>query len=93
MAADLGSAIWQYPDHGKTAAIRLIALRYTVRCESRRVCDHRATTGIECRDKIGHPIWRKDFCEAHAKPIIEIAQARGIEVYWHGDPANESNAR
>jgi hypothetical protein len=83
MAADLGSALWQHPDHGKTAAIRLVALRYTAPCESNAKCNQRATVGVECRDRIGHPIWRKDFCDEYARPLIASAKARGIEVYWH----------
>ena len=32
----------------------------------------------------GHPIWRRDFCDERAKPLIAKARALGIEVYWHG---------
>jgi len=49
-------------------------------------CSKRAAVGVECRDSIGHPIWRKDFCEAHAKPLIARACALGIGVYWHDGP-------
>lgn len=38
--------------------------------------------GLECRDSIGHPIRRRDFCDAHARPLIEKAKTRGLEVYW-----------
>lgn len=30
--------------------------------------------GRECRDSIGHPFWNRDFCEAHARPVIEKAK-------------------
>jgi hypothetical protein len=32
---------------------------------------------------MGHPILSRDLCEAHARPIIAKARARGIEAYWH----------
>ncbi|MGO9604603.1 MAG: hypothetical protein ACLQAT_14640 [Candidatus Binataceae bacterium] len=44
----------------------------------------RAIVGLECRDSIGHPIWRKDFCDA--KPLIARAKALGIETFWHDEP-------
>ena len=81
--ANLGEQLWRHADQNKTAAIRLVALKYTVRCESKVACPQRATVGLECRDRIGHPIWSKDFCGEHARPIIERAKARGIEVFWH----------
>ena len=43
--------------------------------------DKRAALRFECRDKIGHPISRKDFCDDHAKPIIANAKAIRIEVF------------
>jgi len=52
-------------------------------CESKAKCPQRATVGVECRDSIGHPTRRKDFCAAHAKPLIQSTQARGIEEFWH----------
>ena len=83
--ADLGAKLWQAED-AKTAAIRLVALKYTTRCESKAKCSKRATVGVECRDKIGHPIWRKDFCDEHAGPLFAKARGLGIETYWHGEP-------
>ena len=83
--ANLGEQLWQAED-AKTATVRLVALRYTASCDSKAHCSQRATVGIECRDKIGHPIWRKDFCDEHAKPLIARARDRGIETYWHGEP-------
>jgi hypothetical protein len=74
--------MWRHAEEGKTASVRLIRLQYSARCESKKPCDHRATVGVECRDKIGHPIWRRDFCEEHAKFIIEQAGARGIDAFW-----------
>ena len=47
---------------------------------SKAKCSQRAASGIECRDKIGHPIWRRDFCDEHAR-LIAKARAFGIEVY------------
>jgi hypothetical protein len=81
--ANLGEQLWRHSDQNTTSAIRLVALKYTVRCERKVTCSQRATVGVECRDKIGHSIWRKDFCGEHARPIIERAQARGIEGFWH----------
>ncbi len=82
---NLGAQLWRHPDDGKTTTIRLVRLQYTARCESNKHCDQRAAVGVECRDRIGHPIWRKDFCDLHAKPLIAKARALGIETYWHGD--------
>jgi hypothetical protein len=39
---------------------------------------------IECRDSIGHPFWNRDFCESHAKPIIDKAERLKIPVSWPG---------
>ena len=74
-----------WAEDAKTTAIRLVALKYAVRCKSKAKCSKRATVGVECRDKIGHPVWRKDFCDEHAKPLITKARALGIEVFWHSD--------
>jgi hypothetical protein len=78
---NLGDDLWRHSEEGKTAAIRLVTLKYTAKCESKAKCSQRATVGVECRDKIGHPIWRKDFCDEHAKPLIVRARGRGVEVY------------
>ena len=78
---NLGEQLWRHSEEGKTAAIRLIALSYTVRCESKVTCSQRATVGVECRDRIGHPIWRRDFCAVHARSLIARAKALGIEVW------------
>jgi len=83
--ANLGEQLWRDSEDGKTAAIRLVALKYTARCESKVTCSQRATVGVECRDRIGHPIWRKDFCDEHARPLIARAKAIGISTYWHGE--------
>jgi len=80
---NLGEKLWKHADDGKTATIRLVTLKYTVPCDSKLKCSQRASVGVECRDSIGHPIWRKDFCDAHARPLIARAKARGVEVYWH----------
>jgi hypothetical protein len=70
LTANLGAQLWQYPDDGKTAAIRLVA-----RCASRADCSKRASIMIEGRDRIGHPIWHWEFCDEHAKPVIASARA------------------
>jgi len=70
--ANLGEQLWKHPNERKTAAVRLVTLKYTAPCESNAKCPQRATVGIECRDSIGHPIWRKDFCDAHAKSVRQI---------------------
>jgi hypothetical protein len=33
-----------------------------------------AVIQIECRDSIGHAFRNRDFCAAHAKPVIEKAE-------------------
>jgi len=81
--ADLGTQLWQAEDT-KTAAIRLMTLQYTIACDSKAKCSLGATVGVECRDRIGHPIWRKDFCGDHAQPLIAKAKALGIDVFWVG---------
>jgi len=45
--ADLGTHLWHHPDDGKTAAIRLVALKYTACCENKARCSRRATVGLE----------------------------------------------
>jgi hypothetical protein len=49
-------------------------------CQSKHGCHHRAAIHIECRDGIGHPFWNRDFCESHAKPIIEKAERLKIPL-------------
>jgi hypothetical protein len=73
--ANLGEQLWKHPNEGKTAAIRLITLKYTTRCEGKVKCPQRGTVGLECRDASGHPIWRKDFCDSHARPLIARSAA------------------
>ena len=34
--SNLVEQLWRHPDGGKTAAIRLVTLRYTARCEIKR---------------------------------------------------------
>jgi hypothetical protein len=84
--ANLGEQLWKHADDGKTAAIRLVTIKFTAQCASRSKCKRRAKILLEGRDPIGHPIWHRELCDAHAKPLIARARARGIEVYWHGDP-------
>jgi hypothetical protein len=84
--ANLGEQLWQHPDDGKTAAIRLVAIKFTAQCASRSKCTKRATILIEGRDPIGHPIWHRELCDEHARPIIARARGLSIETYWHGGP-------
>jgi hypothetical protein len=89
--ADLGERLWRHPDDGKkTAATRLVTLKST-QCESKDNCPKRATTRIECHDRIGHPILSRDLCDDHARPLIAKAQARGVEVFWHDEPAGRND--
>jgi len=88
--ANLGEQLWRHADQNKTATIRLVSLKYTAQCESKVACPQRATVGVECRDRIGHPIWRKDFCDGHARPPIARARGCGIEVYRQGEPPKAS---
>lgn len=83
--ANLGEQL-PHSEDTKTA-IRLVTLKYLVRSESEAKGSRLAAVGIECRDKIGHPIWRKDFCDQHARPLIAKARALGIEGVWHGEPS------
>ncbi len=80
--ANLGEQLWR-SDENRTASIRLIRLQYVTPCESKSKCAQRAALGVECRDKIGHPIWRRDLCDQHAQLIIERAKEHGIEVFEH----------
>ena len=80
--ADLGDDLWRHSEDGKTASIRLVALKYTVRCESKVTWSQRATVGVECRDKIGHPIWRKDFCDEHERRLVARARALGVDTVF-----------
>jgi hypothetical protein len=49
---------------------------------SKQGCQQRAAIQVECRDNIGHPFWNRDYCEAHAKPVIEKAERLKIPVSW-----------
>jgi hypothetical protein len=83
LIANLGKQLWQHPDDGKTAAIRLVAISFTARCASKALCSKRATILLEGRDRIGHPIWHRELCDAHTKPLIARAQALSVQIYWH----------
>jgi hypothetical protein len=86
---DLGSELWKHRDEGKTAALRLVTLKFTTKCASKVKCTKRATILIKGRDRIGHPIWHRELCDAHAKPIIARARGLGITLNWHDDPPDE----
>jgi hypothetical protein len=77
--ANLGANLWHSLD-GKTASIRAGHIQYKAQCQSKHGCTQPAVIQIECRDKIGHPFWNRDFCESHAKPIIEKAERFKIPV-------------
>jgi len=51
-------------------------------CQSTRGCKRNAVIQIEGRDSIGHPFWNRDFCEPHAKPVLEKAERLRIPVSW-----------
>jgi hypothetical protein len=91
--ADLGSELWQNPDDGKTAALQLVAISFTAGCASKALCSKRATILLEGRDRIGHPIWHRELCDEHARPIIARARGLGIETYWHGEPPVNAQGR
>jgi hypothetical protein len=59
---------------------RLQSIRSLSSCQSKPACKRNAVIQIECRDSIGHPFWNRDFCEAHAKPILEKAERLKIPV-------------
>jgi hypothetical protein len=80
--ANLGANLWGHSEDGKPASIRAGHIHYTAQCQSKLGCRHRAVIQIECRDSIGHPFWNRDFCESHAKPIIEKAESLRIPVSW-----------
>ena len=74
--ANLGANLWEHGLDGKTASIRAGYIQYKAQCQ------HRAAIQIECRDSIGHPFWNRDFCEAHAKPVLEKAERLKIPLSW-----------
>jgi len=83
---NLGSSLWRHPDDGKVSAIQLVTISFSAQCASRSKCSRRATILIEGRDPIWHPIWHRELCDEHAKPLIAKAKALGIGVYWHDEP-------
>jgi hypothetical protein len=80
--ANLGANLWGHSEAGKTASIRSRGIHYQARCQSKQGCQQRAAIQVECRDTIGHPFWNRDYCEAHAKPVIEKAERLKIRVSW-----------
>jgi hypothetical protein len=80
--ANLGANLWGHSEEGKTASIRAGHIHYQARFQSKQGCQQRAVIQIECRDSIGYPFWNRDFCEAHAKPVIEKAGRLKIPVSW-----------
>jgi hypothetical protein len=80
--ANLGANLWWHSEDGKTASIRAGRIRYLAQCQSKHGCWHRAAIQIECLDGIGHPFWNRDFCEPHAKPILDRAERLKIPVSW-----------
>jgi hypothetical protein len=78
--ANLGANLWGHSEADKTASIRVGRTHYQARCQSKKGCPHRAVIQIECRDDAGHPFWNRDYCEAHAKPVIEKAERLKIPM-------------
>jgi hypothetical protein len=79
---NLGANLWGHSLDGKIASIRAGRIHYQAKCQSKLGCPRRAAIQIECRDSIGHPFWNRDFCETHAKPIIEKAERLKIPESW-----------
>jgi hypothetical protein len=61
--------------------MRVGPIRYEGKCEARVKCGKRASIQLEGMNTAGHPIWRRDYCDAHAKSIIARAIKRGIRVF------------
>jgi hypothetical protein len=80
--ANLGANLWGHSEAGKTALIRAGRIHCQAGCPSRQGCQQRTAIPIECRDSIGHPFWNRDFCEAHAKPLLAKAQRLKIPRSW-----------
>jgi hypothetical protein len=40
---------------------------------------------------LDHPFWNRDFCEAHAAPVLKRAELRGIPVRAAGVKCTEGN--
>jgi len=58
-----------------------VTIKFTAKCASRSKCTRRATILLEGRDPIGHPIWHRELCDEHARPLITRARgARGRTV-------------
>jgi hypothetical protein len=89
--ANLGANLWEHNQDGKTASIRAGHIHYVARCQSRSSCVRPAVIQIECGDGIGHPFWNRDFCETHARPIIDKAERLKIPVSWP-EPGEFRNA-
>jgi hypothetical protein len=82
--ANFGANLWGHSQDGKTTSIRAGRIHYKTRCQSKAGCSRSAVIQIECRDSIGHPFWNRDYCETHAKPVIDRAERLKIPVSWPG---------
>ena len=80
--ANLGEKLCGRIEEGKTASIRADSIQYKAKCQSSKACQLVAVIQIECRDCIRHPLWNRDFCEAHAQSVLKRAEQRGIPVSW-----------
>jgi hypothetical protein len=78
----LGANLWKHIEDGKTASIRAGHIHYKAKCQSKLGRPRRAPIQIECRDAIGHPFWNRDYCETHAKSIIDKGERLKIPVSW-----------
>jgi hypothetical protein len=55
-------------------------LRHRCRSQSHRA--QYARIQIKCGDRIGQPLWKRDYCETHALSVLKRAEKRGIVVSW-----------
>jgi hypothetical protein len=67
-------------DEKTTASIRTGPVHYQGKCEARVKCGKRARIQLEGVNKVGHPIWHRDYCLTHARSVLKRAEARGVWV-------------
>lgn len=79
--ANLGEKLCGRIEEGKTASIRADPIQYKAKCQSSKACQLVAVIQIECRDCIRHPLWNRDFCDAHAAPVLEKSRGAGITIF------------
>jgi len=77
--SNLGSELWQSdsPIH----SLRVVHVQYVARCEFKRLQCDRAQLQIEVRNGLGISFWQRDYCEAHAQPVLERARAARLRIF------------